>query len=257
LNDVQRLVALIASVTDPTVEDSINERRRRLLSQIAELTLADFWMWSISELTPESAGDGSACVSLYGGQVDDQELVKSAKAFMDPKQLMFANQSRAQTNLIEMTFPEQKLGSLQNGSNGSSLATTTHATRLGDSLLYFCKHEPSTVSAVGIHRRNDREAFSERDRTLFHLMIPQVTWLHKNSAEVPIDPRTMKLSLRTRQVLNLLLAGHSPKEIAAKLNLSTHTVGDYVKKIYHQFGVNSRSELHAYFHFGPLRSKSR
>ena len=45
------------------------------------------------------------------------------------------------------------------------------------------------------------------------------------------------------ETLQLLLAGDSEKEVAAKLNLSIHTVHDYVKTLYTHFGVSSRSDL--------------
>ena len=40
-----------------------------------------------------------------------------------------------------------------------------------------------------------------------------------------------------------LLEGDGEKQVAAKLNLSRHTVHEYVKMLYHQLGVSSRSEL--------------
>ena len=51
------------------------------------------------------------------------------------------------------------------------------------------------------------------------------------------------LSPRVRQTLELLLAGDSEKQIAAKLKISQHTVHDYVKRVYRQFGVGTRAEL--------------
>ena len=43
--------------------------------------------------------------------------------------------------------------------------------------------------------------------------------------------------------LQLLLGGHSEKQIAAKLSVSRHTVHVYVKDIYRRFGASSRAEL--------------
>ena len=51
------------------------------------------------------------------------------------------------------------------------------------------------------------------------------------------------LSPRERQTLELLLAGNSEKQIAARLAISRHTVHVYVKSLYKRFGVNSRPEL--------------
>jgi DNA-binding NtrC family response regulator len=56
-------------------------------------------------------------------------------------------------------------------------------------------------------------------------------------------PRMEGLSPRMQQTLECLLAGASEKEVAAKLGLSSHTVHDYVKKLYRHFRVSSRAEL--------------
>jgi FixJ family two-component response regulator len=57
----------------------------------------------------------------------------------------------------------------------------------------------------------------------------------------------LKLSVRQRQVLSFLLTGDALKEVAKKLELSEHTVGDYVKQIYKHFSVSSRAALLALF----------
>jgi len=54
---------------------------------------------------------------------------------------------------------------------------------------------------------------------------------------------TVPLSPRLREVLDLLLQGRSEKEVANELELSRHTVHDYVKELHYRFGVSSRSEL--------------
>ena len=55
------------------------------------------------------------------------------------------------------------------------------------------------------------------------------------------------LSERQRDVLLLLLRGHSEKEVAAALGVSTHTVHTHVKRLYTEFDVSSRGELLALF----------
>lgn len=60
------------------------------------------------------------------------------------------------------------------------------------------------------------------------------------------------LSPRKRQTLDGLLSGLSEKEIANGLGLSLHTVHDYVKSLYRQFGVSTRGELLATM-LGPQR----
>jgi DNA-binding NarL/FixJ family response regulator len=57
------------------------------------------------------------------------------------------------------------------------------------------------------------------------------------------DPSPRDLTPRLRQVLDCLLEGDGDKQIAARLQLSVHTVNEYTKKIYGHFGVRGRTEL--------------
>ncbi|HEY8743161.1 MAG TPA: response regulator transcription factor [Chloroflexota bacterium] len=52
----------------------------------------------------------------------------------------------------------------------------------------------------------------------------------------------LALSARERQVLQLLLAGHSVPEIAAKLYLSVSTTKTYVARLYEKLGANNRAQ---------------
>lgn len=56
------------------------------------------------------------------------------------------------------------------------------------------------------------------------------------------DPLAEPLSRRETDVLNLLARGFTYYEIAGFLNISEHTIGTYVKRIYRKLEVNSRSE---------------
>ncbi|MFC0526918.1 helix-turn-helix transcriptional regulator [Phytohabitans kaempferiae] len=53
------------------------------------------------------------------------------------------------------------------------------------------------------------------------------------------------LSARERQIVELLLAGRSTREVATDLYLSPHTVRDHIKTIFAKTGVRSRPELTA------------
>ena len=68
--------------------------------------------------------------------------------------------------------------------------------------------------------------------------------------------KTSKLPPRQRQTLDRLLAGDSEKQIAARLEVSKHTVHIYVKSLYRRFGVCSRGELLAQFVAAPQSSEA-
>jgi DNA-binding NarL/FixJ family response regulator len=62
------------------------------------------------------------------------------------------------------------------------------------------------------------------------------------TAMAPAAAAVPALPEREREVLNLLSRGFSYQEIARILDVSPHTIGTYVKRLYQRLQVNSRSE---------------
>jgi DNA-binding CsgD family transcriptional regulator len=54
-------------------------------------------------------------------------------------------------------------------------------------------------------------------------------------------PAEYGLSERENQILKLIVAGLTNKELAAKLELSVHTVDSYLRRIYTKLEVHNRS----------------
>ncbi len=69
---------------------------------------------------------------------------------------------------------------------------------------------------------------------LLQLFRPQASAVTPELAEV--------LTEREQDILNMFARGLSYKETASALDISHHTVGDYVKSIYRKLSVNSRNE---------------
>jgi DNA-binding NarL/FixJ family response regulator len=70
------------------------------------------------------------------------------------------------------------------------------------------------------------------DREIFHKSVPE---------------HIEQLTPREREILLLLLAGESEKQIAAQLSRSINTVHTFVRQIYRQYEVSSRGELMSLF----------
>jgi ATP/maltotriose-dependent transcriptional regulator MalT len=79
---------------------------------------------------------------------------------------------------------------------------------------------------------------------------------HTRRADTLSDPHA--LTLRQRQVFDLLTAGRSNREIAAELNISPKTVGHHVEAILTKLGVDNRTQAVAYAlqHQAASQSKS-
>jgi DNA-binding NarL/FixJ family response regulator len=69
--------------------------------------------------------------------------------------------------------------------------------------------------------------------------VRRVSQGHEVFAEAPLDS---PLSEREQEVLSLIAAGSTNKEIAGRLHLSPHTVKEHTSAIYRKLGVRNRAE---------------
>lgn len=95
--------------------------------------------------------------------------------------------------------------------------------------------------------------FDDRERLLLEIVSEELArdWAR---AAAPVASG-VPLAPRERQVLSLLCAGESEKQIAAALDISGHTTHQYVRSLYRAFKVHSRAELLAIVgQAGPRRA---
>jgi DNA-binding CsgD family transcriptional regulator len=100
-----------------------------------------------------------------------------------------------------------------------------------------------SYDSIALCRPPGESSFDEREAAL-------LGWAHQETARLVggalagwADPSPSALAPRPRQVLHCLLEGDSDKQIAARLQLSPHTVNQYTKQIYRHFHVSGRTEL--------------
>jgi DNA-binding CsgD family transcriptional regulator len=99
------------------------------------------------------------------------------------------------------------------------------------------------VDQLGLHRTSGEQKFSRAEHRLVHLLHVELGRLwRKDALEKAKDP-TKDLPPRLSQTLHELLQGASEKQIAMKLELSRHTIHNYVKALHQRFQVSSRGEL--------------
>lgn len=69
-----------------------------------------------------------------------------------------------------------------------------------------------------------------------------VTFFQSPPASIPVSPECEVLAGREREILDLLAKGFLYKEIGDRLQISTHTVNSYIRRIYEKLHVNSRGQ---------------
>jgi DNA-binding CsgD family transcriptional regulator len=121
-------------------------------------------------------------------------------------------------------------------------ALKVHAGRSFILSQYALKHA-GAVDQLGVHRAWGDEPFTTAHHRLVRLLHVELGRLWRKDALRRAKDPTNALPPRLSQTLDELLQGKSEKEIALRLELSRHTIHNYVKALHQRFGVSSRGEL--------------
>ena len=85
---------------------------------------------------------------------------------------------------------------------------------------------------------------SNLTRSLFSQIVEQA--VNGSNPSVLID--SVRMTKRERQVIELISEGHTNKEIAQKLHLSTYTIKSHVHNILEKLALNTRVQIAKYAH---------
>lgn len=245
--DAAGLIEILAAAADPNRDASLETRRHTLLAAVAETIEADAWAWMCRSADDELPAN-LAQVKLHDGWADDRQRDAAFQALGQcplQKLLAAAPLSAAAAPSGVTRTKEDLIGASREGNavpEGAWLEVG-----VSDYMISLYPIDGATYSAVGYCRRHAKKQFTDRDRSVLDLLFQHVTWLHAESPIQTGSSPTSALSPREKEVLVLLLEGHARKEVAARLQLSAHTVADYLKVIYKKLGVSSRAELLAKF----------
>lgn len=101
----------------------------------------------------------------------------------------------------------------------------------------------NAVDQLGLHRAYGAPPFSPAEHRLLRMFHTELGRLWKRDVLKSAGDPASDLPPRLSQTLTELLSGKSEKEIAARLDLSRHTIHNYVKALHQRFEVSSRGEL--------------
>jgi len=180
-----------------------------------------------------------------------RELATNNNLWDDPT---FAVGIRYQTSVESLPFHRMMDNKTLN-SEFPVFAQVKHESKHVDHLLgWFQKRTYSDgtstgdVFGVSMHRYGQGgKLFAGREEALVKLLFEELHHLHTTGRLTSVNDTTHDLPPRLKQVLDLLLDGHAPKQIGLRLGLSTHTVREHIARLYKQTGVNGRDELMARF----------
>ena len=131
----------------------------------------------------------------------------------------------------------------------SGIGPGVRAAGLGELMCAWYRRSDGSAFTLGLFKSIGGGAFTLGDFRLVRMVLKELRRLSESGRFLDrpagIDPPG--LTVREKQVLALLLKGCSGKEVASHLGISCLTVAGYVKDLYRQFEVHSRSELLAKF----------
>lgn len=131
--------------------------------------------------------------------------------------------------------------------HASPLAQTVAvAADIDPHLIGFFRRQPRhEIHGISLYRGRNDPDFNQRERNVVHIFNIELRRMYTEGRLPSSD--TPRLSPRELEVLDCLMRGLSEKQVATTLDLSPHTVNDYIKSLYRKFSVSSRSELMALF----------
>lgn len=246
--DVVEIVRLLGEVAGS--QEDLDSRRTQLISGVCELVDADYWVWSLMGVVEPDAPPVST-LFLHGG-FSDVGLAQYVKLQEHPDlQWMTAPFVTALPQSTEGQVTRRKAQMARDEDlQSAAIYPLLMESDLDAVLLSGRKTSEGQISVISLFRGWGRPQFDARETRLAHIILSEVRWLHDTAW--PHYPRegVTALPRRERSVLGLLLQGQSRKDIADRMELSIHTINDYVKDIYAAFDVHSHAELIHRFYRG-------
>ncbi|AKV04118.1 Transcriptional regulator, LuxR family protein [Labilithrix luteola] len=191
---------------------------------------------------------GAAVLGGPGGIVDATVVTVAANriiATRDPSEAGDRSPPIARTLLERLTLELRTAGiddvrlTISTIVASNELRSTGDLERYGTPFELLCTVNPrghrGIVEGTGFVRPAGHP-FTDEDRSVLRLVILESAALFEDQAEITLAPRV-------EATLECLLTGASDKAIAEQLQISHHTVRQYVKIIFRSFGVSSRSQL--------------
>jgi DNA-binding CsgD family transcriptional regulator len=232
-----------------TSDMPLRDKQEYMLSEFCKILDIDFYAkaYSLYDKQTYSIRVLDSLTNLSGAWQENFIQSTSDKKNADPVYpVIWQQMQESQQPLTELhTF---RSGDLLTDEMKNSEFVIRHLEKIGiGSSVYSLKFtDEEHISSVVFVRRDDKPEFSPEEKTLMHIFLNDIPWLYDNKLAASIEQSTA-LSPRLHETLRYILEGYSNTDIARAMNLSQHTIKDYVKEILYYFTVSSRHELMALF----------
>ncbi len=254
-SEMVRVMRHLADVA--AVRDTPDVQRRVLVDGLGQLfgtTLG--WLVELDDCRPGRALR-MAGFTLAGGL--DPHWLRYAADFgvhVPPADDPYADHALRSDDVEQQWITDRVLPNLAAKRRYAPAVEVMEQARIGDGAVCMFRNGPAGDGMVcfSLHRCRGDPRMRDRDYALHRFALAELRHLRGRGHLPSVGPPAAgpKLSPRLRQVLDGVLRGLSPTQIARELDLSVWTVRDHVKRLIVHFGVHGRDELMARFVRRPL-----
>ena len=92
--------------------------------------------------------------------------------------------------------------------------------------------------------KNDLHTYTQAEKEKLTVQITEMTMEAKLAKVLTFVKEDNPLSMREREILEMVIAGKKRREIAEKMHLSENTVKTYTRTLYGKLGISCREELY-------------
>ena len=240
---------LLRLLADLAGGGEVQSQKRRLLDGIAQIIGADAWSWAVTRTTGPATMP-VPLATLEGGFSPEQKA-RHVQSQQSPHRRVFGAAIRPHFDEFgHFAFSRPDLLTDEAWRTSEYYQQFVGPNGFDEFILCAMRLTATDVSGLSFYRTFGKPAFGPEQCRTVARVIHHVAWLHAHAAPAAAVDPLIDLAPRERQVVQLLQAGEGRKAIAAKLGITEHTVGGYMKRIYRHYGVNSRGELQAKFQSG-------
>lgn len=246
-SDVRSIVRLLGEVA--ASDGSHAATKQHLMDGLVRIIDADAWIWMLGcEVQP---GEQPIYLSMSHGGFSEERYGQLLQAAAHPD-MAWLSETMIRDMLTKGAHVTRRREQLANEEEFTlaGVSDRLRAANIGPFILALRPIGERSVSTMGIYRRLDQPAFTDRETRIAHIILSEVPWLHEEGWPADRGATVPFLPPRLRLVLNLLLDGRNRKDIATSLDLSEFTVAGYQKDVYTHFGVSTQVGLMRRFQLG-------
>lgn len=243
----QDLLAVMRLMADVAALKSDPEQQRRVLVDglTATTGLEQGFAYITDQFRPELKARFVSQTLVRDPEHQMYRYLRELATLYPPDSDPFAYRAIRSTARVESQSYEQ----VMHFSKGKKLFATAIAyiqsARVRDcAVVYGRPFNGDRLVGVAFHQIGKVPPIRARQVRILEFAVQEMLHLiERGHFQMPPEAGPASLSPRLQQVLDQLLIGRAPKEIARELGLSHWTIREYIQRLYQHFGVNGREAL--------------